>query len=150
MKLTNKGKALMWSITAVLVYSIPLIILALTHTDKIFKSASTTLTFFSIVIIVLFVIFAKKAVKAICKVTTGLVFASLVGLVLAIGLRSLADDLILIFAVSLFGAVLAWLPLQLTGIYNGLSKNADGTPNTANGISVIEAIKMQFAFIAKN
>ena len=126
-KLTNQGKSFVWGAAAIALYAVPLISLAIVKRDKLFMNGETALTFFSIMLIVFFIAFAKKIVKALTKVLTPLGFGSLVVLLVAVGLRSLMDDLYLIALASLLGSVAAWFPYQIAAVYsrNAYDQNGD-------------------------
>ena len=143
-KLTNQGYAFAWSVFAFLIYITPLGVLAIIQKDKLFVSTGTTLTFFSCVIIVFCVIFAKRLVKMLSRALTPIGFASLVGLVLSIGIRALVDDLTLIFLASTLGAFAAWFPFQIAATYNKYAYDADGNVNKDPGMSTKECLDKMF------
>ena len=143
-KLTNQGKAFMWGAAAIAIYAVPLLILAIIKKDKLFMQGETALTFFSIILIIFFIAFAKKVVKALCKVLTPLGFGSLVVLVVSLGLRALMDDLFLISLASLCGAVAAWYPYQLAGVYNRNAYDQNGDVKKTVGLSFKEANEKLF------
>lgn len=138
-RLTNQGLSLVWGAVALFAYAAPLISVAIVKRDKIFANGTTALTFFSVVLIVLFVIFAKKIVKRICKVLTPLWFGSLVFLLVVLGLRSLLDDLYIIALASLIGSIIAWYPYQLAGVYNKRAYDENGDVIKTRGLTFKEA-----------
>lgn len=125
-KYSNRAKAILFTGIALLLYLIPLTILAILNRERLFKEAGTSLTFFSILIIIFFVIFAKKLVKQICGIITVAGFASIVMLLLSVAIRSFVDDLFMISVVSLIGAVLAWYPTRVAQTFNEFAKDENG------------------------
>lgn len=125
-KATNRAKALAFALIALLCYLIPLVIMAIYNRDKLFKDTGTSLTFFSILIIVFFVFFAKKLVKQICGVITVAGFVSLVMVILSVALKSFMDDLLTISLASLVGAILSWYPTRIAGTFNDFAKDDNG------------------------
>lgn len=125
-KYSNRAKAILFTGIALLLYLIPLVILAIINRERLFKEAGTSLTLFSILIIIFFVIFAKKLVKQICGVITVAGFASIVMLLLSVAIRSFVDDLFMISIVSLIGAVLAWYPTRVAQTFNEFAKDENG------------------------
>lgn len=123
---SNKAKAVAFGAIAFVLYLIPLAILAIYNRDKLFKDSSTSLTFFSILIIVFIIFFAKKLVKRICGVVTIAGFASLVMVILSVALKSFMDDLFMISVCSLIGAVLAWYPTRIAGVFSEYAKDQNG------------------------
>lgn len=142
--LTNKGKGVLWYALAVLLYAIPLIVLAIINKDKLFKNAETGLTFFSVAIILAFVIFAKKIVKKICAITTVGVFGSLVVLIISVALKNFVGDIYYIALASLIGALLAWYPTQIGRVFNQYALNEDGS--LRNDLTFKQANKLLFGF----
>lgn len=118
---TNRAKAFLFGLIAGLFYIIPLVITAIINGEKLFKDTGTSLTFFSVLLIIFFVIFAKKLVKKICGAVTIVGFTSIIMLVLSIAIKNIVDQLFIISVASVIGSVLAWLP---TRIANEFFKNA--------------------------
>ena len=143
-KLTNQGKSFVWGAAAIALYAVPLIVLAIIKRDKLFMNGETALTFFSIMLIVFFIAFAKKIVKALTKVLTPLGFGSLIVLIVAVGLRSLMDDLVVIALASLCGAVAAWFPYQIAAVYSRNAYDANGNVLRTVGMSFKEACRKLF------
>ena len=125
-------------------YAVPLIVLAIIKRDKLFMNGETALTFFSIMLIVFFIAFAKKIVKALTKVLTPLGFGSLIVLIVAVGLRSLMDDLVVIALASLCGAVAAWFPYQIAAVYSRNAYDANGNVLRTVGMPFKEACRKLF------
>ena len=126
MKLNNKGKGVAFATLSILAYAIPLIILAIIKHDKLFKTTETALTSLSTIMLLFFVVYAKKVVKTFCKVLTPLGFGSLVILLVSLGLQSFLDDLTLISIASLVGSIVAWYPYQIATIYTENAVDKDG------------------------
>lgn len=143
-KLTNQGKAFMWGAAAIAIYAVPLVVLAIIKRDKLFTSGETALTFFSLMLIIFFIAFAKKIIKAICKVLTPLGFGSLIVLIVSLGLRAMMDDIFIISLASLCGAVAAWYPYQLAGVYNRNAYDQNGDVKKTVGLSFKEANEKLF------
>lgn len=143
-KLTNQGKSIVWGAAAIAIYAVPLVILAIVKRDKLFTSGETALTFFSIMLIIFFIAFAKKVVKALCKVLTPLGFGSLIVLLVSIGLRALMDDLFIISLASFCGAVAAWYPYQIAGVYSRNAYDQNGNVKKTVGLSFTEANEKLF------
>lgn len=123
---TNRAKALGFAVISLLLYLTPLIILAIYNREKLFKDASTGLTFFSVLIIIFALVFAKKLVKQVCGVITIAGFVSLVMLILSVAIKSFVDDLFIISVASLIGSVLAWYPTRIATVFNDFSKDDSG------------------------
>lgn len=123
---TNRAKAILFAIIAGVAYAIPLAICAIINSEKLFKDTGTSLTFFSVLLIIFFVIFAKKLVKKICGAVTVIGFASIVMLILSVAVRNLIDQLYIISIASVIGAVLAWLPTQIATVFAKYSKDDKG------------------------
>lgn len=123
---TNRAKALLFGFVAVLLYLIPLVVLAILNWERLTENKGTGLTLFSVLIIVFFLFFAKKLVKQICGVITIAGFASLVMIILSLILKSFMDDLFIISIASLIGAVLAWYPTQVATVFNDFAKDDKG------------------------
>lgn len=145
-KMTNQGKALFWSLIAIFVFVAPLAALAIKNSDKLLKTPETTLTFFSIALIVLFLVFAKKVIKALCKVLTAPFFGCLVGFLICLGLKALTSDLTLIFAAGLLGSALAWAPFQIAGLYNKCAEEDKANGNRVAGYTLKELLAKFFTF----
>lgn len=96
------------------------------YSDKLFKDVGTSLTFFSILFIVFFLIFAKKIVKQICGVTTVVGFASLIMLILSIAIRNIVEQINIVATASLVGSALAWYPMRVASEFFKLSKDDKG------------------------
>lgn len=126
MKLNNKGKGVAFATLSILVYAIPLIILAVIKRDELFKTTETALSSLSVIMLLFFIIYAKKVVKSFCKVLTPLGFGSLVILLVSLGLKSFLDDLTLIAIASIVGSIIAWYPYQIATIYNENILDKDG------------------------
>lgn len=142
--LTNKGKSVIFSVLAVVLYAIPLVVMAIINKDKLFKNAETSLTFLSVGLIIAFVLFAKKVVKKICNITTIGVFGSLVVLIVSLALKNFLDEIYLISLTSLIGALIAWYPTQISRVYNKYALTDDGKPR--NDITFKQANKLLFGF----
>lgn len=123
---TNRAKSIFFALLACVAYSIPLIICAIINSEKLFKDTGTSLTFFSVLLIIFFIIFAKKLVKKICGAVTVVGFASIVMLILSVAVRNLVDQLYIISIASVIGAVLAWLPTQIATVFSKYSKDNKG------------------------
>lgn len=123
---TNRAKAIFFAFLSCVAYLIPLIICAIINSEKLFKDTGTSLTFFSVLSIIFFIIFAKKLVKKICGVITVVGFASLVMLILSVAVRNLIDQLYVISIASLIGACLSWLPTRIATEYNKNAKDDKG------------------------
>lgn len=126
-KATNRAKALLFGAIALLLYLIPLTVLAIYNRERLFADKGAGLTFFSILIIIFFIFFAKKLVKQICGVITIAGFVSLVMVVLSVALKSFMDDLYVISLASLIGAVLSWYPTRVASTFSTYAKNEDGS-----------------------
>lgn len=125
-KYSNKAKAILFTSIALLLYLIPIVVIAIINKDRLFKETGTSLTFFSVLCLVFFLIFAKKLVKQICGVITIAGFASIVMLVLSLAIKSLVDNLMLISIASIIGATLAWYPTKVAQIFSECSKDQNG------------------------
>ena len=78
MKLNNKGKGVAFAALSIFLYAIPLIVLAIIKRDELFKTGETALSSLSIIMLLFFIVYAKKVVKSFCKILTPLGFGSLV------------------------------------------------------------------------
>lgn len=123
---TNKAKAVLAGAIALLLYIIPLAVLAIIYRDRLFKDAGSSLTLFSMLIIIFGIVFAKKLVKQICGVITVAGFASLVMLILSLVIRTFVDDLFTIALGSIIGSILAWYPTKVAHTFSEYSKTEDG------------------------
>lgn len=142
--LTNQGKAFCFAFLSILLYSIPLIVLAIIKSDDLFKTTETALSFFSVVLLLCFIFFAKRVVKSLCKALTPLGFGSIIILLVSLGLKSFLDDLSLIAVASLIGACLSWYPYQIFIIYNKVAYNEDGTVKKSETLTFKEAHNQLF------
>ena len=151
-KLTNQGKSFIWGTTAIFLYTVPLVALAIIKRDKLFANGETVLSFFSILLIVFFIAFVKKIVKALIKILTPLGFGSIVVLLVAFGLRSLMDDLYLIALVSLLGSVAAWFPYKIAAFYYQNAYDEDRNVKRTVGMTFKEVCDklFQISLIRKN
>lgn len=138
-KSTNQGKALIWGGVAVLLYAIPLIALAFLKADQLFKTTGTGLTFFSIAILFCFVIFAKKVVESLTKIFTKIGFWSIFFLLLVLAIQSFVNTLLSVAIANFLSAVVAWYPLQISGIYNKFAYDENGEVDTDRGMTFKEA-----------
>lgn len=125
-KYSNRLKAIAFGAIAFVLYIIPLTVLVILNSDRIFKNTGTSLTFFSIIIIVFVLFFAKKLVKKICGIVTIAGFASLIMLILSVALKSFLDDLFIISIASLIGSVLAWYPTRVAQAFSEYDKDENG------------------------
>lgn len=143
-KLTNQGYALVWGIASVIAYALPVATIAIIERDRFFKDVGTSLTIVAILAIVCFLVFAKKLVKRLTKVLTPLWFGSLIVLAISLGIRSIANDLLLLSIVSLIASVLAWFPFQIAGVYADRSRDVNGDVIRAKGMPFKEAVGKLF------
>ncbi len=123
---TNRAKALLFGAIALLLYLIPLGVLAFNNRERLFANKGTGLTLFSLLIIIFILFFAKKLVKQICGVITLAGFASLIMLIISLIIKSFMDDLFIISVASLVGAILAWYPTRVATVFIDFSKDDKG------------------------
>lgn len=147
-KLTNRGYELLFRAAAIVTYAIPLIVVAIINRGRLLNSPRTTLTFFSLMLIIFFVVFAKKTIKRICKSVTPLLFGSIIAIILSLGIRSFANDIVVVAFASAIGAVCAWYPYQLSEVYARNAYDDKGNPIKEQGLTVGEATKILFSLFA--
>lgn len=138
-KSTNQGKAVFWGGIAVVIYAIPLIVLAILKSDQLFSTPGTGLTFFSVAILFCFVLFAKKVVSALTKVFTKIGFWSIFFFLIVLAIQSFVNMLVSVAIANLCSAVLAWYPMQISGIYNQYAYDENGEVLTDRGMTFKEA-----------
>lgn len=145
-RLTNHGYEVIFRLLTIIVYIIPLAILAITQKDKLFKDGKTSITAFSLLLIIFALFFCKKAVHKLCKLFSPMFFGSVIALVISLGIRSFTSDLVLVSLVSAVGSAAAWLPYQLSLIYSRNAYDDKGNPVKEPGMSVKEALSKFFSF----
>ena len=141
---SNRAKAICFGAIALILYLIPLTVLAIYNWDRLFVDKGTGLTLFAVLIIIFFLFFAKKLVKQICGVITLAGFASLIMLIVSLVIKTFVDDLFIISVASLIGAVLAWYPTQVATVFNDFSKDDKGNLRSDLDVKTVNNIIFGF------
>lgn len=113
---TNKGRYLEYKALSFCAYVLPLLILFGVENTRYLKSAGTSLSFFGYIIFALIVVAFKNKIIDIGKKNVVLSL-SLAIFIVSIIMRYLADELLLISGVSLFGALLSTIIEPVADVY---------------------------------
>ncbi len=103
---TNKGRYRLYKLISFLVYVLPLVILFAVERDHYLKTAGTSLSFFGYIIVAFALIAFKDKLLGFAK-NNAILTVSLIVFIISLIMRYLADELLLISGVSLFGALLS-------------------------------------------
>lgn len=114
---TNKGRYLEYKAISFMIYLIPLAILFAVNYGSYIRSAGTSLSFFGYIIIALILIAFKDKFLEFAKKNVVL-SVSLVIFIVSIIMQYLAQELMLISGVSLFGAFLSCVVEPVADVYH--------------------------------
>lgn len=144
--LTNQSRAFIWGGVAILCYLTPIIISCIIFRDRLFKSGAKQLTLFSLIAIIVAVIYAKNIIKKLCDFLTIGLFGAILFLVLSVGIKALAEDIHIISLSAIIGALISWLPTQIMNVYHKHSRTENGDVDTDKPLTVKECVKKLFVF----
>lgn len=113
---TNKGRYYAYKAISFLLYILPLVILFGVEHNHYLKTLGTSLSFFGYVIIALILVALKDKLLEFAKHNTVLTI-SIVLFVVSLIMRYLADELLLISGVSVFGALLSTIVEPVAEVY---------------------------------
>ena len=150
MRLTNRGKSIVYRCLAFLVYVIPMTILFIAN-YKAYTNTAGSVGFWGFVIIAFCILSFKNTIIE-CFKKRALTTFSIAILIIAIVMRFLADEIILIATISTVGSVLSSFIEVVADTYDNLSyKLIDGVKqrNTDQALSDKKAWAMAYGFITK-
>lgn len=113
---SNRGRYLEYKALSFAVYILPLLILFAVENTHYLKSSGTSLSFFGYVIFALVLIAFKDKIVNLGKKNVVLSVSVVIFVVSAV-MRYLADELLLISGVSLFGALLSTVIEPVADVY---------------------------------
>ena len=131
---TNKGRYIEYKALSFAMYVIPLLILFGVENTRYLKTAGTSLSFFGYIIFALVLVAFKDKIVDIGKKNVVLSVSLVIFAVSAI-MRYLADELLLISGVSLFGALMSTIIEPVADVYRARAERdksgqGDGTTVT--------------------
>lgn len=118
---TNKGRYRFYKLISFLVYVLPLAILFGIGHEQYLKTAGSSLSFFGYIIVAFVLIAFKDKLLGFAKHNT-ILTVSIIIFIVSLIMRYLADELLLISGVSLFGALLSTITEPVCEVYK---KRAD-------------------------
>ena len=151
MKLTNTGKCLVYKIYAFLIYLIPMSILFFVNLGEYDRDAGI-FGFWGFVVLAFIILAFKNYVLEFFKKRT-LLTVSIIFFIVSFITRYIADELLLITAVSMIAALLSTFVEIVADTYNEYSyKTVDGvrTKNLAPALTDKEAWRLSYGFILTN
>ena len=113
---TNKGRYFEYKVISFAIYVLPILILFAVENTRYLKSAGTSLSFFGYVIFALILVCFKDKILEVGKKNVILSVSVAIFVVSAI-MRYLADELLLISGVSLFGAIISAIVEPVADVY---------------------------------
>ena len=113
---TNKGRYIEYKALSFGMYVLPLLILFAVENTRYLKTAGTSLSFFGYVIMALILVAFKDKIVAMGKKNV-ILSVSIVIFVISAVMRYLADELLLISGVSLFGALMSTVVEPVADVY---------------------------------
>lgn len=103
---TNRARFRLYRFLSFLVYVLPLVILFACESERYLKSAGSSLSFFGYFLVAFALIAFKDKLLGFAK-NNAVLTVSLVIFVISLVMRYLADELLIISGISLFGALLS-------------------------------------------
>lgn len=141
---TNKARLRLYKILSFLVYVIPLAILFTVESGRYLKSSGNTLSFFGYIIVAFAIIAFKDKVLTFAKNNT-ILTVSIIIFVISLIMRYLADELLLISGVSLFGALLSTIIEPVCEVYRRRAER-DEESGEQNLLSHKNAWRLAYGF----
>lgn len=113
---TNKGRYIEYKFLSFMAYVLPLLILFAVENTRYLKTAGTQLSFFGYIIFALILVAFKDKIVAMGKKNV-ILSVSIVIFVISAIMKYLADELLIISGVSLFGALLSTILEPVADVY---------------------------------
>lgn len=113
---TNKGRYFEYKVISFAMYVLPLLILFAVENTRYMKSAGTSISFFGYIIFALILVGFKDKILEVGKKNV-ILSVSLVIFIISAIMRYLADELLLISGVSLFGALISTIVEPVADVY---------------------------------
>ena len=144
-KQTNKGRFYLYRLLSFLAYVMPLMILFACQSSHYLQNVGTSLSFFGYIIVALILIALKDKLLDFAKKNT-ILTVSLVLFVVSAVMRYLADELLLISGVSVFGALLATVIEPVADVYKKRSDEEAKNGKTMETITHKNAWRLAYGF----
>lgn len=146
--MTNKGRYWEYKAISFLIYIIPLLVLFALQPNHYVKSAGTSVSFFGYIILALIMIaFKDKFLEFVKK--NAVLSVSLIIFITSLIMRYLADELMVISGVSLFGALLSTVVEPVADVYHARAEKEKIGEGTGEVLSHKNAWRLAYGFREK-
>ena len=143
--MTNKGRYYLYKFISLVIYVLPLLILFACESGHYIKSAGTTLSFFGYILIALILVAFKNKLLEFAKKNTVLTI-SMILFIISLIMRYLADEMLLISGVSVFGAFLSTIVEPVADVYKKRCDKEAEDGETHETISHKNAWRLAYGF----
>ena len=144
-KQTNRGRYILYKVISFLTYVLPLMVLFAVESSHYLRSTGTSLSFFGYIILILIFVALKDKLLEFAKKNTILTVSIALFVVSAV-MRYLADELLLISGVSLFGALLATITEPVADVYKARAEEEKKEGKTLETITHKNAWRLAYGF----